>query len=140
MLVDIAKQPTAGNSVIRLHPTDNVAVARVAIPAGTELSVEGLPLVASEAIPAGHKIALGAIRPGELVERYGQAIGRASQLIEAGHHVHTHNLSFEELKFDYEFPAIERPVPERSQDAPAFLGYQRADGHADATPRTCWQT
>jgi len=127
MLVDIAKQPTAGNSVIRLHPTDNVAVARVAIPAGTELSVEDLQLVAREAIPAGHKIALGAIRPGEVVERYGQVIGRASQLIEAGRHVHTHNLSFEELQFDYEFPAVETPVPER-KDTPTFLGYQRADG------------
>ena len=70
MLLDIAKLPTAGNSVIRLHPTDNVAVARVPIPAGTRLSVEGLQLVTREAIPAGHKVALRAIRPGELVERY----------------------------------------------------------------------
>jgi altronate hydrolase len=68
MLLDIAKLPTAANSAIRLHPTDNVAVARVPIPAGTELSVEGLQLVTREAIPAGHKIALRAIRPGELVE------------------------------------------------------------------------
>jgi altronate hydrolase len=128
MLLDIAKLPTAGNSVIRLHPTDNVAVARVPIPAGTGLSVEGLQLVTREAIPAGHKIALRDIRPGELVERYGQAIGRASQLIEAGQHVHTHNLSFEEMQFDYEFPATEAPVPQPSKDAPTFLGYQRADG------------
>src|ERR1019366_5994530 len=128
MLLDIAKLPTAGNSVIRLHPTDNVAVARVAIPAGTGLSVEGLQLVTREAIPAGHKIALRDIRPGELVERYSQAIGRASQPIEAGRHVDTHSLSFEELQFDYEFPATQAPVPEPSKDAPTFLGYQRADG------------
>ena len=128
MLLDIAKLPTPGNSALRLHPSDNVAVARVPIAAGTELSVEGLQVTAREAIPAGHKIALGDIRPGEVVERYGQAIGRASQLIEAGHHVHTHNLSFEELQFDYEFPAIETPVPQPRKDGPAFLGYQRADG------------
>jgi len=129
MLFDIAKLPTAGNSAIRLHPTDNVAVARVPIPEGTELRVEGLQIITRETIPAGHKIALRAIRPGELVERYGQAIGRASQLIEAGRHVHTHNLSFEELQFDYEFPAVETPVPQPRQGAaPTFLGYQRADG------------
>src|ERR1019366_1456850 len=110
--------------------TDNVAVARVPIPAGTELSVEGLQLVTREDIPAGHKIALGAIRTGERVERYGQAIGRASQPIDAGQHVHTHNLSFEELQFDYEFPTIEAPVPQPRKDAPTFLGYQRADGRA----------
>ena len=97
----------SGSSVtISANATDNVAVARVPIPAGTRLSVEGLQLVTREAIPAGHKVALRAIGPGELVERYGQAIGRASQLIEAGRHVHTHNLSFEELQFDYEFPAV----------------------------------
>ena len=79
MLLDIAKLPTAENSVIRLHSTDNVAVARVPIAAGTGLSVEGLQLVTREAIPAGHKVALRAIGPGELVVRYGQAIGRASQ-------------------------------------------------------------
>ena len=128
MLLDIAKLPTAGNSAIRLHPTDNVAVARVALAAGTELSVEGVRLVTREAIPAGHKIALGDIRPGELVERYGQGIGRASQAIAAGQHVHTHNLSFEEMQFDYEFPATETPVPQGSKDAPTFLGYRRADG------------
>ena len=127
MLLDIAKLPTAGNSAIRLHPSDNVAVARVALAAGTELSVEGVRVVTREAIPAGHKMALRAIRPGELVERYGQAIGRASQPIEAGRHVHTHNLSFEEQQFDYEFPETETPVPQR-KDAPTFLGYQRADG------------
>jgi altronate hydrolase len=128
MLLDIAKLPAAENSAIRLHPTDNVAVARVPIPAGTELRVEGLPLVTREAIPAGHKIALRAIRPGEIVERYGQAIGRASQPIEAGRHVHTHNLSFEEMRFDYEFPAMETPVPQPPADAPTFLGYAREDG------------
>jgi altronate hydrolase len=128
MLLDIAKLPTAENSAIRLHPSDNVAVARVPIAAGTELSVEGLRVVAREAIPAGHKMALADIRPGELVERYGQAIGRASQSIEAGRHVHTHNLAFEELQFDYEFPAVETQAPRASKDIPSFLGYERADG------------
>ncbi len=128
MLLEIAKLPTAENSVIRLHPTDNVAVARVPIPAGTELRVEGLRLVTKDSIGAGHKIALRAIRPGEIVERYGQAIGRASQPIEAGRHVHTHNLSFEELRFDYEFPAMETPKPQPPADAPRFLGYAREDG------------
>jgi len=32
------------------------------------------------------------------------------------------------MQFDYEFPAIETPVPVPRQDAPTFLGYQRADG------------
>ena len=128
MLFDIAKLPAAENSAIRLHPADNVAVARVPIPAGTELRVEGLPLVTLDAIPAGHKVALRDIRAGEMIERYGQAIGRATEPIPAGRHVHTHNLSFEELEFDYEFPAVETPLPRARPDAPTFLGYARQDG------------
>ncbi|HMC61579.1 MAG TPA: altronate dehydratase family protein [Candidatus Solibacter sp.] len=130
MLLDIAKLPTAENSAIHLHPTDNVAVARVPIPAGTSLRINGLPLVTQDAIPAGHKVALWDIQAGEVVKRYGQAIGRARQPIDAGRHVHTHYLAFEELHLDYEFPSVDTPAPTRHADAPTFLGYEREDGRA----------
>src|ERR1700722_10976732 len=102
MLLEIAKLPTAENTVIHLHPTDNVAVARVPISVGTELKVDGQSVTARDPIPAGHKIAVARIQPGETVRRYGQIIGRASAAIEPGRHIHTHNLAFEELQFDYE--------------------------------------
>jgi altronate hydrolase len=128
MLVEITAVPNAENSVIHLHPTDNVAVARVPLPAGTELRVDGLPVTVREAIPAGHKVALWDIAPGETVERYGQVIGRAKVPIDAGRHIHTHNLAYEELTLDYEFPTVEIPVPTARADAPSFLGYPREDG------------
>jgi altronate hydrolase len=128
MLVDIAKLPTAENSAIHLHPMDNVAVARVPIAVGTELRVDGLPLVAREPIPAGHKIALWDIAEGEVVERYGQVIGRAKIPIDAGRHIHTHNLAFEELHLEYEFPQVDRPAPSARPGAPTFEGYVREDG------------
>ncbi|SPE34111.1 Altronate dehydratase [Candidatus Sulfopaludibacter sp. SbA6] len=128
MLLDIAKLPTAENSAVHLHPTDTIAVARVPIPAGAELRVGGIRLVTREAIPAGHKVALRTIRAGEMVLRYGQAIGRASRTIEAGQHVHTHNLCFEEPHLNYEFPSGETPLPQPRTDGPTFLGYQREDG------------
>ena len=127
MLLEIAKLPTAENSVIHLHATDNVAIARVPVAAGTELKVDGQTLVALEPIPAGHKIALTTISRGEVVRRYGQVIGRAKYDIHTGHHVHTHNLAFEELHFDYEFPTGETALPAR-RAAPTFLGYPREDG------------
>ena len=56
-------------------------------------------------------------------------MGRARNRIEAGRHVHTHNVTFEELSFAYEFPAGEISIPRPSQDDTAtFLGYQREDG------------
>jgi altronate dehydratase len=132
MLLDIAKLPTAENSSIHLHPSDNVAVARVPLNAGAELRVAGVRLETRDAIPAGHKVALREIHPGEMVLRYGQAIGRARQLILPGQHVHTHNLSFEELRLTYEFPESEAPWPapglRGAADVPTFLGYLRPDG------------
>jgi altronate hydrolase len=127
MLLEIAKMPTAENSVIQLHATDNVAIARVPISAGSELKVDGQALTVREPIPAGHKIALAHIPQGGIVRRYGQIIGRASQTIAPGSHVHTHNLAFEELHFNYEFPAGEIPLPAR-RTTPTFLGYRRQDG------------
>src|ERR1017187_769071 len=127
MLLDIAKLPTAENSAIHLHPSDNVAIARVAIAPGTELLVDGVRLVTVDAIPAGHKVALRMIAPGERVERYGQAIGRARAAIEPGRHVHTHNLALEELQPAYEFPSGDIAPPVR-KNAPCFLGYVREDG------------
>src|ERR1043165_457619 len=127
MLVDIEKLPTAENSAIHLHPSDNVAVARVPIPAGAELRVNGMPVVAREPIPAGHKIALWDIADGEGVERYGQSMGRGKQPMAAGSHIHTHNLGFEELHLHYEFPSTEIPEPAR-RESPTFEGYLREDG------------
>src|SRR5689334_6359506 len=127
MLVEITKVPSAENSAIHLHPTDNVAVARVPIAAGVDLLIEGMPVRTVDPVPAGHKVALWDIAPGEVVERYGQVIGRAKEPIAAGRHIHTHNLAFEELELEYEFPAVETPMPARASK-PTFLGYAREDG------------
>ena len=129
MLVEITKVPNAENSAIDLHPTDNVAIARVPLPAGTELRVDGLPLLTRDAIPAGQKAALWDIAAGETVERYGQVIGRAKVPIDAGRHIHTHNLSFEELVPRVRIPHHGKSrSPVRAPDAPTSLGYQREDG------------
>jgi len=127
VLIDIASLPTAENSAIHLHPTDNVAVVRVPVSAGTELIVDGERLVTVDPIPAGHKVAVRAIQAGEMVLRYGQAIGRARETIQPGRHIHLHNLAFEELDLKYDFPSSDLPIPER-RDAPTFLGYRREDG------------
>ena len=78
MLVEITKVPSAENSAIHLHPTDNVAVARVPVPAGAELLIEGLPVThRATPFPRATKSRSGTSRAGEIVERYGQVIGRA---------------------------------------------------------------
>jgi altronate hydrolase len=129
-LLGITKLPTAENSTIHLHQTDNVAIARVPISEGMILRIAGREIRTRKSIPAGHKVSLRTIQPGEPIHRYGQIIGRARALIEPGEHVHTHNVAFEELSFDYEFPTTDHPIPPAPADAPTFLGYAREDGRA----------
>ena len=111
---------------IRLHPSDDVLIARSQLVGGTtveSISVRGL-------IPAGHKVATRAIAIGEPVRRYNQIIGFASKPIAAGEHVHTHNLWMGEAKGDfardYAIGAdVKPPAPRREA---MFMGYRRSDG------------
>jgi altronate hydrolase len=129
-LLQITKLPTAENSAIHLHPADNIAVARVTLSPGSELRVNGSTLTVREAVPPGHKVALRPIGIGENLVRYGQVMGRARSPIEPGQHVHTHNVSFEEITFHYEYPAGDLAAPAAPKNVPSFLGYAREDGRA----------
>jgi altronate hydrolase len=129
-LVDIAKAASAENAAILLHADDNVAIARVPLSPGQRLELAGRTVTVVEPIPAGHKVALAAVAEGENVLRYGQRIGRARVPIEPGRHVHMHNLAYEELAFDYEFPSGEIEFPALPAAVPRFLGYAREDGRA----------
>ena len=81
------------DQIIQLHPDDPIAIAVQDIAPGSSLRApDGGRLVAAERIPAGHKIALRDLAPGETILRYGCRIGQASRPIVAGSWVHTHNL------------------------------------------------
>ena len=77
---------------------DAVAVAVGDIAPGTRVEVrmlDGSPPVAvtaAEPIPLGHKVALRPLAAGEDVVEYGERIGRATQVIALGAHVHVHNV------------------------------------------------
>lgn len=128
MLLDIAKLPTAENSAIHLNPADNVAVARVPLTPGMQLTVDGVPIKVLDPVPAGHKVAVAPIRAGEIVLRYGQSIGRAKRAIEPGNHIHTQNLAYEEAEMAYDFPSGDIPYPKAPAKMPTFMGYVREDG------------
>jgi altronate dehydratase len=90
-------------TLIRLSDQDNVAVAARNIGAGTALEVGGLRVVAADPIPFAHKIALRGIAAGEQVIKYGVPIGRASVAIEAGRHVHVHNVRSDYVNNEVDF-------------------------------------
>ncbi len=113
--------------LILLSDSDNVAVARHEIPAGTALSVGAECVVSESVIPSGHKIALRAIPQGEVVRKYGQVIGLATEPIAAGAHVHTHNLGMGGDSHDHHIGASYQPTPSAASNA-SFMGIVRHDG------------
>ena len=78
--------------VLRVHPRDNVLVALRDLHPGETVRSSAEELVAKSAVPRGHKLAAVAIRSGAAVSKYGWPIGKATQDIGPGEHVHTHNL------------------------------------------------
>lgn len=119
---------------LRLHPQDQVAIAKTNLQSGTVLVFEGeqnspVKVSVRQFIPSGHKVALHTTAAGNSIRRYGQVIGFATQSIEPGDHVHTHNLSVKDFDREHAFGAEVQPVayvPE--EDRRTFLGYKRANG------------
>ncbi len=111
--------------VIRIHPADNVVIARHQLLGGSVLASECLTVAGL--VPPGHKIATRAIAAGEPVRRYDQIIGLATQAIAPGQHVHSHNLACSAVSLEHAPCSATRPT--KYAAAPAtFDGIVRADG------------
>ena len=120
----------AGVSVpwLRVSAGDSVAVALQDLAAGYRLAIDGQNIMLHNDVPIGHKIALTDIRAGDAVIKLGFSIGKASQAIAAGEHVHAHNLvtGLSGLE-DYSYqptPVAQAPVLTEA----TFEGYRRSDG------------
>lgn len=113
--------------VIRLHPSDHVAIAIEALVPGTAIDVANGPARPCRAmIPPGHKVAVVAIEAGEQIRKYGQPIGVASRAIAVGEHVHSHNLVDHHHVESTNLRVAPPPQPTPLQRS--FRGYHRADG------------
>jgi altronate hydrolase len=113
--------------LIRLHPEDNVLVARQPLALGQSLPEFGVKARAQ--VPAGHKIAARAIAEGEPVRKYNAVIGVAARPIEAGDYVHSHNIKLVDFDRDPGFGLDVQPVEYLPENERAtFLGYLREDG------------
>jgi altronate hydrolase len=122
-------QATGRSSTLRLHPLDDVVVAKAPLAAGTAVETEIGPVRLRRDVGAGHKIAFRALVAGQAIHRYGQVIGQATAAIAPGDHVHTHNLARSEVRQDYEVGCDARPtVPHPPEAMRTFEGFLRADG------------
>ncbi len=115
-------------SLIRIHASDNCAVAtRPLIPGhvGELATGETFPIL--QPVPAGHKLAIDDIPEGGSVIKYGWPIGRATQIISVGQHIHSHNLTCE-YQIDLKSIASKVPAPFEPVANRTFQGFRRPNG------------
>src|SRR6185312_15357214 len=87
------REPMSHVPALVISPRDNVATALEPLAAGQTIVLGDQSITITEATPRGHKIALRPIRQGEEIYKYGSTIGTATCDIQAGSHVHTHNVA-----------------------------------------------
>ncbi len=125
-MIETAEKRVLGN-VIRLHPRDNVVVARTDIALGEPIPGENL--VSRSQVPAGYKIAARPIAGGEPILKYNVVVGFAAADIAPGSLVHGHNTEFREFDRDYAHASEYRPVDYLpAAEQATFEGIVRADG------------
>ena len=116
---------TRSSLTIRLHPADDVVIARQQLVGGITLIDENVTIAGL--VPPGHKVAARALAAGSPVRRYNQIIGFASRDIAPGEHVHLHNLAMGAFDRDYAFGIDAKPTA-YIEPAATFMGIVRRDG------------
>jgi altronate hydrolase len=116
--------------VIQIHATDNVWIVLEDVKKGDQIHLGTRVVVAQEDIGRGHKIAVKKITKGENIIKYGFPIGHATEEIQEGDFVHSHNVKTNlKGELDYTFRQQE-PVLRKNEisEVPTFLGYKRENG------------
>jgi len=83
-----------------LNPEDNIGVALVDLKPGAKVKIHGREnwVKLAESIPYQHKFSVTRIDSGKEIIKDGVIIGKATQDIAQGQHIHTHNMTGLRLK------------------------------------------
>ncbi len=116
-------------TILKVHPSDNVIVALQDLKAGQTVVLESESFTLADSIPAKHKFVTAHLNPGDEVIMYGVLVGKASKSISKGGLVSTENLKHAAADFftktkDYTWtpPNVEK------YKSRSFNGFHRSDG------------
>lgn len=113
---------------LQINPVDNVAVAIVDLPAGEQMTINGIEVTLNENIPAGHKFALKDFVEGVDVIKYGYPIGHATVARKKGDWMNENNIKTNLaglLDYTYNPINVSLDIPHKEL---TFKGYRRKNG------------
>lgn len=75
-----------------MHEKDNCATSLEDLEEDTEINDNNLEIKLNQDIALGHKFAVETIEKGDYIYKYGEIIGNATEDINIGDWIHTHNI------------------------------------------------
>ncbi|MFV0566389.1 MAG: UxaA family hydrolase [Flavobacteriaceae bacterium] len=115
--------------IIKVNPTDNVAVALVNLKAGEVIPFQGENIKVLSNTKSKHKIALQKFEAGDRIIMYGVLVGSANGVIEKGDVLTTENVKHQSEKVTGKTESFTWTPPNVDKwKNRTFLGYHREDG------------
>ncbi len=115
--------------LLKVHPSDNVAVALVNLLAGEIINFNNEDIKIISDVKEKHKISLNKFNTGDRIIMYGVLVGKAASVIEKGDVLTVNNVKHESEKVYKKTGTIgwTPPVVDKWKER-TFLGYHREDG------------
>lgn len=115
--------------LIKVHPSDNVAVALINLSKGENAFLEEQEILLVSDVKAKHKIALTDLEPSDKIIMYGVLVGKANTKIQKGEVLTTGNVTHQSEKVFGKTDSIgwNPPNVDKWKDR-TFMGYHREDG------------
>lgn len=115
-------------SLFRIHPNDNVAVALTDLSAGQVVHVDGQRMTLKQDIPQAHKVALKLFDENEVVIKYGAPIAHTLSVVEVGEHMSPANIktNLGDVK-EYQYQPDFKEIPQFFGDKSVQI-YRRKNG------------
>ncbi|MBS1660202.1 MAG: altronate dehydratase [Bacteroidetes bacterium] len=119
----------SAQTVLKVHPDDNVLVALTGLDKGTKVSFEGEDYVLQEIVKAKHKFATVDLAVGDSIIMYGVLVGKAQQPIPKGGLISTTSIKHAANDFSVGERHTDWSKPDVTKfSGRTFNGYHRADG------------
>jgi len=116
-------------SVLKVHPGDNVIVALQDLPKKTVVQWQGKSYEVVDDIPAKHKFFEYDMNAGDEVIMYGVLVGKAQYFIPSGSRMSTENIKHAAEPYGYRGSTYQWQPPDVSKfEGRTFNGFHRSDG------------
>jgi altronate hydrolase len=117
------------NTILKIHPADNVWVALADLKKGETVTQDGFSCTLVDDIPAKHKFVDQSLEAQDAIIMYGTVVGKAMTAIPRGGVIGTHNIKHQAAPYSGRTKHYSWTPPDVSRfRSKTFLGYHRDDG------------